>query len=86
MNLKRYWFRFDIRYELPVGSKIGVGVTAYNLDDALSIVANKMFNEKELPPIEEQIENVDLRTLDSNHILPNMGIPNVRGIWFPLGY
>ncbi len=31
-------------------------------------------------------EDVDISRLDQNHVVPNIGIAAVRGIWFPLGY
>lgn len=32
------------------------------------------------------IEDVDVSTLDPEHVLPNTGVPAARGIWFPLGH
>jgi hypothetical protein len=32
------------------------------------------------------IEDVDVTTLDANHVLPNMMPPSVRGVWYPIGY
>jgi hypothetical protein len=31
-------------------------------------------------------ENLDIRTLDQGHVIPNMKDPTLRGVWFPLGY
>ena len=31
-------------------------------------------------------EDIDVRALDPNHVLPNIGNVTSRGIWFPLGY
>jgi len=28
-------------------------------------------------------EDVDVRALDGGHVLPNMGDPSVRGVWYP---
>jgi hypothetical protein len=28
-------------------------------------------------------EDVDIQTLDQGHVLPNMGVPSERGVWFP---
>lgn len=71
--LIRYWFKLE--------DHLGVGVTAYSLDDALSLLsrANFVFHLSET----NVIENVDLSQLDQNHVLPNIGAPNVRGIWYP---
>lgn len=71
--LVRFWF------ETSVGR--GIGVTAYSLEDALSLIASdKSLAEQE---IVSYVENIDVGTLDEGHILPNMGAPNFRGIWFP---
>jgi hypothetical protein len=73
--LRRYWFKTK---ELH-----GVGVTAYSLEDAKSLVKEVVtyvdwdFDELEI------IENVDIRSLDEGHVLPNMGAPNFRGVWYP---
>ena len=29
------------------------------------------------------IEDVDVRDLDQNHVVPNMDPPNFHGVWFP---
>jgi hypothetical protein len=34
-------------------------------------------------PITAVVENVDIPTLERNHVLPNMGNPVVRGIGYP---
>jgi hypothetical protein len=83
--MKRYWIEFE-NIDLPPGIKIGCGVTAYNYDDAMSLIALRVFKNKTLPKIMKAIENVDVSDLDKNHVLPNMSPPNLRGVWFPLGY
>ncbi|MGE6218446.1 hypothetical protein ACQKCH_01370 [Nubsella zeaxanthinifaciens] len=84
----RYWFEFDFENYLPVpsGTRTGCGVTAYSYEDALNIINEKIFNKIPTAPIKQVVENVDISILDKGHVLPNMGLPNVRGIWFPLGY
>ncbi len=73
--LQRYWFKTKELY--------GVGVTAYSLEDAKRLVQEAItyvdwdFNELEI------IENVDVSVLDEGHVLPNMGAPNFRGVWYP---
>jgi len=32
------------------------------------------------------IEDVDVSTLDQDHVARNMLDPNERGIWYPLGF
>ena len=83
--LRRYWFRFeDSGKSTPLG--LGCGVTAYDYDDALGIIHKRLFMEKEVPRIAAYYEDIDISTLDENHVLPNMGLVTIRGIWFPLGY
>jgi len=79
----RYWFEFDDN--IPHGMKMGCGVTAYSYDDALSILNDKVFRNSSLQ-IKQVIEDVDVSTLDQNHVIPNMSPPNIRGIWFPQEY
>jgi hypothetical protein len=78
MQLIRYWFEFE-------GHGFGYGVKAIDRDDALKILRATAF-EGELPPISREVENVDLSTLDADHVLPNAWAPTWRGIWFPGGF
>ena len=86
--MTRYWFEFNLAYypSLPPGIRMGCGVTAFNYEDALNIIQDKIFNHHTMAPIVNVITGIDLSTLDKDHILSNAGLPNVRGIWFPLGY
>jgi hypothetical protein len=72
--LVRYWFH--------VKHGLGYGVTAYSNEDARSLLATHW-----LPSADAEIvsvtENVDVRTLDQGHVVPSMGSPNTRGVWFP---
>jgi hypothetical protein len=73
--LIRYWFKTDIGF--------GYGVTAFSQSDAedlLSSVGNVTGKHRKVVEI---IPNIDVRTLDQNRVIPNMGPPNIRGIWFP---
>lgn len=74
--LRRYWFA------LP--GRLGIGVTAFSLDEAEAL-ARKACQELgwafETP---EVIQDVDVRTLDQNHVIPNMLPPNFHGVWFPM--
>lgn len=71
--LTRYWFRTKSGY--------GIGVTAYSLPDARALIAAQSVSTS--GEIVDVVENVDVNTLDEGHVIPNMGPPNVRGIWFP---
>ncbi|EAZ97904.1 hypothetical protein MELB17_13567 [Marinobacter sp. ELB17] len=33
--------------------------------------------------LNDYIENIDVQTLDRDHVIPNMGVCTERGIWFP---
>lgn len=87
-KLVRFWIVFEssASAELPLGARLGCGVTAYNFDDAIQLLRVKMFSKEGMPRIQDFVENIDVSTLDPGHVLPNMGNPARRGIWFPLGY
>ena len=85
--MKRFWFEFDtstLKF-VPYGTNIGCGVTAYDYEDALSILEERVF-QAQLPGMTAVIPDVDVRNLDQNHVIPNMSSPNSRGVWFPQGY
>jgi hypothetical protein len=82
---RRYWFRFEIS-DIPTPLNLGCGVTACDYDDALTLLRERVFPGRELPRIVECIEDVDVSTLDRNHVRPNMGVVVYPGVWFPLGY
>ena len=73
--LRRYWFKTKEHW--------GFGVTAYSLDDAKHLVEEAAQTLGWNYDLLEIVENVDVRTLDQGHIIPNMGAPNFRGVWFP---
>ncbi len=85
--MHRFWFQFDFKLDdgSPPGLLMGCGVSAYDYNDALSLLKTKVF-KGEVPTPKSVEKDVDISTLDPNHILPNMGIPIKRGVWFPLGY
>jgi hypothetical protein len=84
----RYWFEFDSTQikDLPPGLPFGCGVTAYDYNDAISILRQSVFKGQEIPELKNKKENIDIRTLDQRHVIPNMKDPTLRGVWFPLGY
>lgn len=88
-ELHRFWLRFNIspgelgQYSSYAGLWLGCGVTAYSLDDAKSVLTQMIFREDPLPEIEEVVEDVDVGSLDQGRVVPNMGPPNERGVWFP---
>lgn len=88
MQLHRYWLLHDLKLSdpHPIGVLPGIGVTAYDEEDALRLVRERVFATDPFPRIRELIADVDVSTLDDKHVRPNMGNPVVRGIWFPKGY
>lgn len=87
--LIRYWFTFDFSdyemTEIPAGTLLGCGITAFDKEDALILLNSLVFNGKEMP-IKTIVENVDITSLDQGHVIPNMNPPIYRGVWFPLGF
>jgi hypothetical protein len=83
MKLTRYWFEFDLSDTDPCHVRMGCGVTAWSLEDAKELMRQQVFSGGDLPSILKVIEDVDVSTLDDNHVRPNMGVPVWRGIWFP---
>ena len=88
MKLHRYWITFEgVSFTTYRQLLMGCGVTALTPEDALFIIQKKMLENEEPPPVKEMIVDVDVSTLDSNHILPNIrGNVTARGIWFPGGF
>jgi hypothetical protein len=83
-HLRRYWIRFDGDvHELPAGSRLGFGVTAVDRGDAEHLIKEVVFGSRPMPAPAEVVEDVDVRDLDPGHVVPNMGDPSVRGVWFP---
>ncbi|HKA21179.1 MAG TPA: hypothetical protein VKN18_23070 [Blastocatellia bacterium] len=86
--MHRFWLEVDLAIdeEHPAGLLIGCGVTANAYDDALALVQERVFKASPLPSLKKLIDDVDTSSLNAGHVLPNIGIPSIRGIWFPLGY
>ena len=78
VELTRFWFEFD--GPMPRSC----GVTAYNYDDAMSLLKKIVFQDGEVPEIRKMIEDIDISSLDEGKILPNIGAPSFRGIWYPI--
>ena len=73
--LHRYWF--------AVPSHLGIGVTApsRNQAEALARDAARRLGW----PFEGTActADVDVRQLDQRHVVPNMGPPDMLGVWYP---
>lgn len=85
MKMKRYWFTF-VRIPKFSPLSIGCGVTAADYSDAISILKERVLIACHGMEVCEVVEDVDINSLDSGHVLPNMGNVACRGVWFPLGY
>jgi hypothetical protein len=83
MKLTRYWFEFAASSELPLPRHFGV--TAWTSDDAMAILRDAIPIWSQLQPT-QSVSDIDVQTLDPNHVLPNMDACSVKGIWFPKGY
>lgn len=72
----RYWFEFDLKDygDIPYGVILGCGITAYNYEDAKSILRTKVFINKPLPEILKVIEKYQAQSR------------TLRGIVLYLGY
>lgn len=85
-SLVWFWIEFPKgahgeRYAFP-----WVGVTAFDMDDAMGIVRTRLLHGAAPPDPERVIEDVDLRSLDENHVGNQMSSPHVRGVWYPRGF
>ncbi len=50
--MRRYWVKFDLRIDdAPLGVAIGCGVTADDIKEAMLLLKQKVFNDKELPTV-----------------------------------
>ena len=73
---RRFWF--------PLPSRRGIGVTAESEDEARAFAAEVL--ERYYPDgleLDAVVPDVDVSTLDARHVLPNIGSPAVRGVWYP---
>lgn len=71
--LRRFWFQ--------QAGESGYGVTAYSRDAAAALLMQAGY-EIDLMSV-QMIEDIDVSSLDQNHILPNIGPSNFRGVWYP---
>jgi len=75
--LRRYWF--------PVAGHLGIGVTADTLAEAVELATKAAARLTWRVDPENVIKDVDVRDLDQDHVVPNMGVATWRGVWFPHG-
>ena len=79
--LRRYWF--------PLPGRLWIGVTAASADEAVrlaTLARDELWSAEAGQPLPQPVEDVDIRALDQKHLVPNMGVAVVRGVWFPIGF
>jgi hypothetical protein len=83
---KRYWL---ITFpENRFGPK-NLGLTAVSAVQAKTLAKQELrrlgwqqISEEDVDKA-EVIEDIDVRDLDQNHVIPNMGVASRQGMWFP---
>ena len=81
MRLKVYWIKLR---EAPAAFREW-GITAADEDDALLLLnqTDLLENRIDATMIEFCREVRDVKELDQNHVVPNMGVIVQRGVWYP---
>jgi len=74
--MERFWFKTEVG--------LGFGVTAHSLEDAHALVSAAASEIGIRYKVVEILANVDIQTLDQGHVIPNMGSPSFRGVWYPM--
>jgi hypothetical protein len=75
-NLRRFWF--------PVPGHLGIGVTAYSPAEAEALARDVATHMGWTFEANGVMEDVDVRQLDQNHVVPNMGPVTFHGVWYPM--
>jgi hypothetical protein len=68
---------------MPVG--FGVGVTAASEAEARQLAEATRARYFPAAILGEVVADVDIRTLDQAHVVPNMGLVVRPGVWYPCG-
>lgn len=76
-TFRRFWIEFE------QSSVQGFGVTAIDIADALALIERLPAYLQPTGRTTKVIEDVDIRDLDAGHVVPNMGAPIWRGVWYP---
>ena len=74
-RLRRFWF--------PLERQFGIGVTAATEEEALALATETKERYGFVGQFGPVVVDVDVSTLDEKHVLPNIGPPVVRGVWYP---
>ncbi|MDF2233295.1 hypothetical protein P2H44_12100 [Albimonas sp. CAU 1670] len=83
---RRFWIEFERAPGQVATALHSFGVTAPSRDAALALIRERAYCGKVPLPVAKIVEDVDVSTLDPNHVLPNMEPPHETGIWFPMGF
>lgn len=63
--LHRYWIEFESTgKDFWPEYRDGCGVTAYDREEALRLLQEKVFPSEQLPPVKRIVEDIDVSTLD----------------------
>ncbi|MCA9250591.1 MAG: hypothetical protein R3E58_08480 [Phycisphaerae bacterium] len=81
--LTRYWFKLDADVAQSFGIRRDYGVTAHSIDDAILLLTKHALDGRDLAKKFELEIDIDVDTLDHNHVTPNIGDCSIRGVWFP---
>lgn len=73
--LRRFWF--------SIPGHLGIGVTAYDSVEAIELASTRSRELNWAFAPSQMTEDVDISTLDQNHVVANMSSPSVRGAWYP---
>ena len=74
-RLRRYWF--------PMDRQFGIGVTAFSEAEARSLAEETKAQYAFSGEVGPVVVDIDVSTLDANHVLPNIGPPVIHGVWYP---
>ena len=74
-GLRRFWF--------PTATGFGFGATARTRDEAEAMARQAAAQLRRAFEPLKVVGDVDVRALDQNHVVPNMGAVNLPGVWFP---
>lgn len=72
---QRFWCR--------TAEGLGIGVTAPSKGEAQRPAREAADRSSLNFAVLEVIPDIDIRTRDQDHVVPNMGPPSVQGAWFP---
>lgn len=79
--LHRYWIELESSDpKLAYEGKFHYGVTAYNYEDALKLLVEKFFMNRDFPSAVSVVEDVHISTLKAGKLVTEIGVPVWRGI------